>query len=295
MFLEINVSGATAEPPPVRQLIARLAVKIPEHSMEIADGESIEVLAAAVRGTISNQLLWPGDWQATYLWVVRGGSTQLDLRLPMDRERIAFVEKYRDGPIVFDLKVWLRCRVLTKKMPEVYSSPVVPGRSDVAENSSVKWSIDRDQWVSFLKTLGWSEIEIFEIPGGQGIDARELTEAIKELRDAETAFRRRDNPNLVLIHCYAALEAAAKYKGSNNTKLGFDTIVAEAFPGDSKKGNTMNKLIQQVKDFAQLARHKDHPVPRITWAEARFILSTTLGVFEVLTTNPANWEDQPGK
>lgn len=296
MHLEIKIAsnGVSALPPPVRQLLLPVVVKVPDHMTDVKEGEAVEVLGAAVKGRLISALVWAGDWQASHGYIPTKGETYLQIPLPMDRERLDFIERHRNGTITFALEVALRFRVLSREQPEIYLSPLKPARSEVT-TASMPWTVDRDQWVELLEQLGWDEIEIFELTTGTAFEVPEMAEALEELRHAQNELRRKDYANRVLVHCSAALEAVAKYKGNNNTKVGFDTMVAEAFPNEPKKAAAVNAMIQQIRDFTQLARHKEYPIPRITWAEARFILTTTLSVFEVLTNNPASWEDPTAK
>ena len=123
-------------------------------------------------------------------------------------------------------------------------------------------------------------------PGAFGA-APVFKDAIAQLRDAETAFRTRTNPAHVLVHCYKALEGMAKIKAPNNVGAGFQTLLAETFPGEPNKAELINGVIQGVKDFAHFGRHEDVPPVNVSFDEARFILTSIHGA------DAADHDEQP--
>jgi hypothetical protein len=134
-----------------------------------------------------------------------------------------------------------------------------------------------------LKKVGWSEIEVFEVEAGALGNDPAFKDAIAQLRDAETAFRTRTDPAHILVHCYRALEGMAKIKAPNNVNAGFKALLAEAFPGETNKADLIDGVIHGVKDFAHFGRHEGVPRVTVSFDEARFILTSTTGLMQLIT------------
>ena len=47
----------------------------------------------------------------------------------------------------------------------------------------------------------------------------------------------------------------------------------------------INTVIERVKTFAHFGRHEEVPPVNISFDEARFILTTTMGLMQLITTN----------
>lgn len=284
MYAEISLpeNPARAYPPPAWCIDLSIEVRLPEHSNK--DISSLEVVALAVDGKVGEVQIWPRSWQSTYNSVSKTGQNILIARLPMTREIVKAIEDKRTGSVRVTLDILISVRPLRLEA-NGYSASSVPSRADSLNSQTIQWTIERDPWIQLLTTLGWSEIEVFEVTTGRGREDTRLADAMKELRAAENAFRQRLDPNVVLMNCYRAFDSASKQKGAGKKLEGFALMLEDGFPGEVDKRECLDSIIRSINEFAHLGRHGQYPERRVTWAEALFILRQTLSVFDVLSNN----------
>src|SRR6185503_18751322 len=97
-------------------------------------------------------------------------------------------------------------------------SPSQVSKSETLSRTIHNWDIHRDPWRACLKTLGWNEIEIFELPTGSAWEDQQLKEVLQSLKSAEHMLHFGGDPKAVLGKCFSALEAAAKYAVQGDDK-----------------------------------------------------------------------------
>ncbi len=93
-----------------------------------------------------------------------------------------------------------------------------------------------------------------------------------------------------MAKCHAAFESAARYEAQGDLKKGFDLLLRRAFPESENKSELLNKLIQSLRDYSQLARHENYPALHISRGEAEFTLITSLSLFSVISRRLAQAE-----
>ncbi len=178
-------------------------------------------------------------------------------------EAISFVERNRQGDVVLEVELRYQCFII--------NGAVHRYKVQYSHTSA------HSDWVKRLKELEWNETEIFELPVLALSEDDNLKEAVKLIREAQSALLSHDHKG-VLVKCRAALESAAKYESKGDTKRGFEALFARAFPGDQEKQRVMNELTNSLSGYAHaLGRHEQYPAVHVSRAEAEFALVTTLG------------------
>jgi len=279
-FAEDSVAASA---PPAWCIDVRTDIAYPEGGP--AEGwPEAEIDAIQFEGSFRGITIWPAFWQPTNA-VIRS-TASFTIRLPLTREQIETIERLRAGsaPLQFKTKINLRARaILSTGNPG--QTVYLAQRTNIVNSQEMILTVDRDKWAGILKTIGWAEIEIFEVePGALGDDPA-IQDAIGRLRQAEHAFRTRSGPDEVLVHCFKALEGIAKAKGAGDLVAGFKVLMEETFPKDEGKRTLVNEVIRKVKDFAHFGRHEEIPPVTVSFDEARFILTTTMGLMQLMTAN----------
>jgi hypothetical protein len=281
--VSIDAAAPTAFPPPAWCADIPVDLKFPEH-FSLPENMAIEVEAVSIEGKFDNLVVWQRAWQATPPQTMSKLGTRLSLRVPLTREIVQAVERKRagSGPVRLALEFVIRYRQIISSTP-AYDSPHSVLKSQTA-NHTARWEIHRDPWRECLKTLGWNEIEIFELPTGPQWADPQLKEALDLLKSAENLLHFGGDPKAVLAKCYGALEAVAKYAvQDDDKKKGFELLLARAFRGETDKIKEVDALVRALNGFAHFGRHEGYPTRHISWSEARFGLVTTLAVFDLLT------------
>jgi hypothetical protein len=290
MYFEclIAAQAPIAHPPPAWCADIPIDVRINEHQ-QLPEGAAFEVDAASIEGKFGDLVVWKQAWQAVGIQTVsKVSSSRLTLRVPMTREIVLAIEKKRGGagPVRLSIELMIRCREIRATGPE-FNAPTWASKSQPVNHRLQDWEIHRDPWRGCLKTLGWNDFQIFELPTGATWEDPMLADALTQLQSAEHLLHFGGDPKAVLSKCYGALESAAKHAVQHDGKKqqGFQALLARAFPGEPDKQSQVNDLIGALNTFAHLGRHEGYPAQHVSWTEARFGLITTLAVFDLLTNN----------
>jgi hypothetical protein len=144
--------------------------------------------------------------------------------------------------------------------------------------------ISRDRWSTLLKTFGYSDLELFELPVPVFRDQAIRSEVVGALRRAEAAFRQ-GNWEETLGASRAAFEGLATAAAeSPSTAGGFKQLWSEAFPDEIEKpkGEALDEIVRGLGRFQHLGRHLTHPFTPVDRRDALFSLRMTLSLFEYL-------------
>ncbi len=282
--IEIPSEAPSCDPPPAWSGAIPVKVVLPTNSNQPVD-PPVEVTAIALEGKLGNKTLWPRSFQPVYPQTISATGSIFQVRVPFSREIIAAIENQRrgGGPAIFNLDVAV-VHHFVHKTGEAWDAPKFVSDSQTASRQ-IHWNVHRDPWRTCLKTLGWKEVEVFEVQAGDMAADPNLAAALKLLRDAENAMRTGGDPKLVLTTCYQALESAAKYEGAGEKKKGFELLLGRAFPESIEKTDVLSALLKNLNDFTQFGRHAGYPAVHVSYEEARFTFVVTLAAFSLLTMN----------
>jgi hypothetical protein len=162
------------------------------------------------------------------------------LPLPTDHRRLEWIEARRNGggPMTLDV----HCNVYSRPISTAsvadsagksftVRSLGVPG----ATSAGVQVAVERDQWLTILRFLGWGETEVFEITAEPFRKNERLRDALTHLRAAEDAMRLGHWASAV-TEARKAVEVAAEVDGDMDPaarKNAFAKLLSEVFPDDA--------------------------------------------------------------
>jgi hypothetical protein len=219
--------------------------------------------------------------------------TSAVLAIPMSAEAIRCIEQHRQQSDI-SLRLMLRYR-WQEAFPRQRPKEVAEGQPEEGYlTGAVLWTqvehsvtIAHSDWLRYLEQMQWGQTELFEVAALPLREDPNLSEALRLLRDAETAFRAGDWKG-VLAKCREAFESAAKYEAqSSNLPLGYTKLLERAFPDEESKRTRLNSLIQGLSEYAHLGRHASFPALHIGREEAEFILTAALGLFSMISRRMA--------
>lgn len=184
--------------------------------------------------------------------IVEEDGCRLDIRVPLSRETLEYVEDRREGESLdYELNVDLYVATAIK---DDESSMGVPWTINLAESQheySIEGTIPQSRWLELLERTGWEETLLVEIP------ARRLRhrspEAMNRYREALN-HHRRGNWRKSLAACREVFEALAwRYTDDEATEPDMPKL-RNYFP-DNRKGDTINVTLKELGEFLHLGRH----------------------------------------
>lgn len=224
---------------------------------------------------------WPN---AMSTLITRDRSWQGKLIVPMRNEAVRYIEEHRrDQDVVLNLNLRYTWQsAVTFSEANTGSKRTVAGEVYSDTISVQGCVIKRSDWLKRLTEMKWQEYELFEVATQPLLSDKNLTVALERLREAQTALRNGDYSG-VLAKCRAAFESAAQYELPNNTKQGFDNLLARVFGADTNKPERLNDIIKTLSEYAHFGRHERYPTIRIGREEAEFVFSTTVSTFSLVS------------
>jgi len=205
------------------------------------------------------------------------------LTFPITSEVIHFIEKNRTrNRLPFSIQLFYTSQDLRKLDEKEANTPLIPQPYlNQQFNNGHDFMIAHSDWISFLKELEWSELELFEIRSDIFKNFKLSKLIIQHLREAETHLRD-DNPNAVLGSCYTALDQIAKEQsqtGKKDTK--FQILLSKIFENEEDRAQ-IDLLIKAINGFTHKGRHALER-PSADRAEAEFVYRTTLSLFSLIS------------
>jgi len=198
---------------------------------------------------------------------------------------LATIERHRKDDVV----VKLQARILL--------APIVPSairaRRDSAmlgspweagiagsSGTGVEVRIAKSEWVNYLRTWKWSEIELFELVMHPVHEVPEFRRAFDLLRSAEERLRNGDYQG-VFQNCRQVLESLA-IDAAPDERLGEAyKAILHRIAGE-KKRERLHALLLALNKLGHLGRHENRPHEDLTRPDAVFMLRTTLSVVQYL-------------
>lgn len=179
------------------------------------------------------------------------GAFHVELPAPV----IHHIEQRRGGG---DVKLVFSSRVLAS---EIYASNDIamlkpPRETQFTDGGSgfLEYTIPQSEWVKLLKGLGWSELEILEIPSNRLRVVPHLAKALERLEDAQQNYRNGDWEE-TLMNCRKAFEAIVQ-DFSGEPDMGKAREAFASILGEGEKAERFDKLAKSLGDFLHLGRHE---------------------------------------
>jgi len=252
-------------------------------------GEPIELTAVAfsIRLDQATAQVWPERFQLIQPITSRYTPWEqyLALRVPLDARTVSFIERIRQGsgPLQFAVSVTFFYHRLVPTSDSTQSSPpYVLGLSETAQ-AQATCTVQRDEWLEVLKTIGWQEYEVFEIPTAPLRRVERFTRALDLLEQAVAAFRAGEYDGCV-VHARRALEAAAATTGEGDTGQGFAQLWRDVLPGgvDEPKRQALNRFAVGIRELRNPAAHGGNLHFQLRRSDAQLALTVTIALFRYL-------------
>lgn len=218
------------------------------------------------------------------LWESGSSKGQGEITLPLHRSAMQSIENHRGGS---DLVLQIDSRVLLCPVYEgpagiksVLSAPIESRFSLDGNDGRIQWKIPQSEWVKLLQMLGWSEIELLELPRDFLRSHPGLARARERLKDAETSLARDDREG-VLEDCRKAYEAAAIAITGEESHQAALPKLKERF-GEGVKGESLNAVAMAFNRFLHLGRHEQSERVAFDRADAVLTLRIAASLLDYL-------------
>lgn len=226
-----------------------------------------------------------------------GEERSFQLRIPLNRDIIRFIEESREGlsgtgSLCFEFCI----DFCYSKVMELQQSgtPVLLLTVRTSTQSTQRCEVSRDEWLNVLKTFGWDLFEVFEVPVKRFQRHDSLNAAIRHLQDAQDAFQRGDYEKTVL-ETRKAVETAAKVTSEEQAKItgekqeddfkkNWEKLLNQIFPDgiNEPKKKMLDGIVGGLKHLRHQAGHGGNIDFRVLREDAEFILTTSISVFRYI-------------
>lgn len=205
--------------------------------------------------------------------------------IPMRREALAYIEDRRSGgDLEFHLDIKAYVASLVGKGDDAqWTNAEQILITDHVGNQFCDGNIPESQWVDLLSDLRWKEVRLVEVP--VTANTHRYPDALKRWQDARDHFvagrweETIQGCNRVTERLAAAKRPRANDDGESHE---VDASWLKDFFPDGAKGQTLNKLLTEFRNFLQFGRHEVRhrregvgDRPRVTKADAEFALMVT--------------------
>jgi hypothetical protein len=191
------------------------------------------------------------------------------------------IEERRAGG---DVKLLVSSRVLVSRalMINDVLTLGVPFETEFTNGGSGRFEylIPQSEWIKILKSLAWSELELFEVPSSRIRSVPPLARALGRFEDAQGCYRRGDWEESML-NCRKAFEAIVQdATGQPNMKKTYQAFIS--IMGEGVKADRLNELAKSLGDFLHLGRHENLPDIRIKRTDSELALRLTGAILTYL-------------
>jgi hypothetical protein len=143
-----------------------------------------------------------------------------------------------------------------------------------------EYTISQSDWIKALRGLGWSELELLELPSAKITASPHLARAYKRFEEAQEFYRRGDWEE-TMINCRKVFEAIVKDTTGKDNLLeagaAFQVLITEP-----EKAKSINEVVKSFAPFLHLARHEQIPPVPIKPKDAMLALHVTGSVLVYL-------------
>lgn len=215
---------------------------------------------------------------------IKAGSFKLGMYTHVNRRAVDSVEaglRTADLGVRLELTSCLHEAVEHKQVNQVWT--YAAGATVWNALHCAPYVLLRSHWLTMLQNAKLYGVECFEVrvpvPPGDAV----FRVALERLRDAEGAARRGDWSQVIGLS-RNAIEALAKHANEgDNVKDGIRTLLASAFPGDARRQDLYDGLLNSLRQLCQtIGRHEQYPPIEATRSEAELVLAAHLRIFALL-------------
>ncbi len=253
-------------------------------------GRGISLESIEYRVDFGGRNFWP--WQSYPI----GGSEQATyaqwLPLPFDPHLIEEIERANSGhkDLTFNALLNIRWREVTKiPLPSVREdheeSLMVRSYGEATmEQRPLTIQLNRDRWLEILRSIGWENFEIFEVPTAGLRQIEPLAKGLEILRQAEAAYHRHEWRDVVQKSRLSCVTAAAEAAPGSGTPEGYAALFKKAFPDevDGAKRKLLDQLSRSLADFRAEAEHPTGLGMQYDRRDAEMALTVALSIFRYL-------------
>jgi hypothetical protein len=203
-------------------------------------------------------------------------------QFPITRESIRFIEENRTDDVILMLELKYSSRQIDPSKPwgpidilDILSS------SDGYNSQTHQITIPQSNWIRELASLGWSEIELFEVDRRPLRQDKNLTIITAQLRQAERMFREGDHA-AALTACHQAFVSLSKFEIAGTQHKGLDAVLNKCFR-DPEKQKRIKDLLETTQSLCKLGSNEEYPQTPFSRVEVETQLKLTLSLFELLS------------
>lgn len=221
-------------------------------------------------------------------------STYVNIALPIDRRFIEVVESWRCGrsvPLRLDGRADFSYREIETFELQVPRNEQGRERrmfralgSAAGAQARFTISIQRDQWLTILKALGWNELLVFEMSVRPLNRQERFKKAFELLDHAQTALRQ-GQWAMAATESRKALEAAATaVTPEGDQRKRFDALLDEVLPDehDEAKRAMLGGLMVALRDLRNEAAHGNNLRAQVEREDAELAFAVAAAVFRYM-------------
>lgn len=263
-----------AEPPPQRKLV--LTCRLTNSaSFDICIVDSwirVEALDSLLLAEGRNFLVMYNRVDPAIIPTGKQGLGAFHIELPA--QVIHHIEQRRAGG---DVKLRLSSRVIVSQVSGQGDAAILkpPYETQFGDASLgyLDYLIPQSEWIKLLKRLGWSELEILELPIGRLRTTAPLARALERFNDAQQNYRNGDW-EATMLNCRKAFEAIVQ-DATGELNMGKAHQAYISLLGEGEKTERFDKLAKYLGEFLHLGRHENPIHVSIKRADAELSLILT--------------------
>ncbi len=270
--LPVRILDYYAEAPPKRKLELRCSVTNP-------GTVPICIMDAWVTvGTMNGMVLADGkifqslNNRADLAMILPGKEGMGAFHIDLSSEAMHKIEQARGGS---DFKLTVYSRVLVSEVDLANKVPTLmpPYETDFEIGSTARFEyiIPQSEWIKVLRSLAWSELELFELPAGRFRSSPTLSRAFERFEEAQQNFRN-GLWEETMLNCRKAFEAVV-FEHSGKPSMGKANQAFISILGNGEKTERFNDIAKSLGDFLHLGRHETKPTVSIKPADAELAFS----------------------
>lgn len=279
--LPIRILGHYAEAPPKRKLELRCSVTNPGAVPICIMDTWVRVEAMNGMVLADGKIFQSMNNRADMAMILPGKEGMGAFHIDLSSEAMHKIEQVRRGS---DFKLTISSRVLVSEVhrDNKISTLKPPYETDFEIGSTARFEhiIPQSEWIKVLRSLAWSELELFELPAGRFRSSPTLSRALERFEEAQQNFRN-GLWEETMLNCRKAFEAVVI---EHSGKPGMDKAT-EAFAsilGNGEKAERFNDIAKSLGQFLHLGRHETKPDVLIKPADAELAIFLTGGLLRYL-------------
>jgi len=193
--------------------------------------------------------------------------------IPLPAMTLQQIEQCREGTD-FTLRIFSRvraCPLYVQGDTQILGAPFETQFG--GPNGYFEYTISQSDWIKALRGLGWSELELLELPSAKIAASPHLARAYKRFEEALEFYHRGDWEE-TMINCRKAFEAIVKDTTGKDDLSEGETAFRELIT-EPEKAKSINEVVKSFTPFLHLARHEQIPPVPIKPKDAMLALHVT--------------------